>query len=110
MGGPSVLNIRVILCQYAVCSYFMHWCIILILQFVRRDGSPYALGNCDMFSCRVVSTVDIPYVVEPAQIVGQSSIKVSFTAKTSGKYTIVLKVNDELIGGTQIVRKYLPGV
>lgn len=82
-------------------------------QLVSKNSSPYVLKTYDTFSCRIISItdkVDIPHVVEPAQIVGESSIKVSFTAKTSGQYRIVLRVKHETIGGQEIFRRYLPGV
>lgn len=83
------------------------------LQLVRKNGSPYLFKLSDSFRCKVFSIAgkaEIPFVVEPTSLVDESTIKVSFTARVSGTYRMNFLVNDQGIGGTEVFRKYLPGV
>ncbi len=84
----------------------------LHLQLVSKNGSPYEIKVSDTFHCRITSIAgkaEIPHVVEPTSLDGHSTIKVSFTARVSGQYRIVIKVNDKPISSGEIFRKYKPG-
>ena len=79
-----------------------------------EDGSPYKLGHSDVFSSHVTpigrtNNREIPHVVEPTSLEGHSTIKVSFTARVSGQYKIVIRVNNRPIGSREIFRMYKPG-
>ena len=79
---------------------------------MSKNGSPYLLKASDAFRCRITSTagkMEIPHVVEPASLLDQSEVKVSFSAKVSGQYKISLKVNLQSVGKGEVVRNYLPG-
>ena len=83
------------------------------MQLVCRNGSPYLFKVSDSFKCRIVSIAgkaEIPHVVEPASLVDQSVIRVSFTAKVSGLYRLSLMLNNSPISSGEIFRKYLPGL
>lgn len=78
---------------------------------VSENGSPYCMKSSDAYSftCSIVTdngNAEIPYVREPMNLVNQSSIKVSFTAKVSGIYKMKLKLATNT---WEINRKYLPG-
>jgi hypothetical protein len=83
------------------------------VQFFCKNGSPYQLKAADLFQCRVIATaggkVEVPYVVEPASLVDQTELKVSFTAKVSGQYLIRVKINEFQLLKEDGVRMYLPG-
>ena len=82
------------------------------VQLVSKNGSPYEFKLSDVFHCRITSIAgkaEIPHVVEPTSLEGHSTIKVSFTARVSGQYRIVISVNDKPISSREIFRKFSPG-
>lgn len=85
---------------------------VLTIKLVCKNGSPYLLKLSDSFGCRIASVaskMEIPHVVEPTSLEGQSQVEVAFTAKVAGHYRINLMASGKAIGSGEIVRNYLPG-
>ena len=82
-------------------------------QFHCRNGSPYKLQASDNLHICVKHSVSnniIPHVVEPSAIVGSDVVKISFTTRLSGEYTIDIKLNGTRVRRDgPIKRHYKPG-
>lgn len=91
--------------QYINFCYF-------ILQFHCKNGSTYKLQPSDNLTVHVThvcSSAVIPHVIEPQNITGEDKIRLSFSTRLSGDYSINIRVNSLLICGSSIIRTYLPG-
>lgn len=84
------------------------------LQLVRENGAAYKLKPSDQFSCLIThhpSVTLVDHMVKPAQsLVGQSQVRVTFTAENPGKYRVVLCVNGREAGGGPSHRTFIPGI
>ena len=94
--------------------YSKNTCIryIIFLQFKNRFGSMYKLKPSDAFTCcikQVATSTEVSHVVEPLPFAGHEQLKVSFTVRLAGKYSILLKTSSGPIAGSPHVRMYLPG-
>ena len=49
-------------------------------------------------------------MLEPAELTGVSKVKISYTARIVGKYSVKLTVNGLNIGNSPYERTYLPGI
>ena len=56
----------------------------------------------------VESSNEITCVLEPSSLLGESIIRVSYTARIAGTYIATFAVNNQLIGG-EFRRQYIPG-
>ena len=86
----------------------------IFFQFFCRNSSEYRLqasDNIQVVIRHINSCNVIPHVIEPSSPVNVSTIKVSYTTRLSGEYTIDIKLNSARIGnGNLIYRKYKPGL
>ena len=55
------------------------------------------------------ANLPVPHVIEPSPVTDHSTIRVSFTTRTAGKYTVDIMVNTRRINEGSICRNYLPG-
>ena len=81
-------------------------------QFKNGNGNPYMLQQSDSFVCSVehISTsTEISHVTEPLPFAGHDKVKISFTARLSGDYSIKFNTSSGPIAGSPYTRIYLPG-
>ena len=53
----------------------------------------------------------LPHAVEPAKLVGEERVKISFTARLVGDYSVEIKLNGFLVGRNGVItRHYKPGI
>ena len=80
---------------------------------MHRDGTPYILRNVDHFRHTVAHedvSVTVTSIREPSgSIAGRTTVRVSFTPRTIGAYTLTFKLNQERIGGQAYNRLYIAG-
>ena len=72
----------------------------------------YKLKPSDAFTCcvkHVATSAEVSHVVEPLPFAGHEELKVSFTVRLAGKYSILLKTSSGPIADSPHVRMYLPG-
>ena len=77
-----------------------------------RNSLPYVLDEDDRFTSLVQLTetgATIPHVVEPFPPNGNSVLAVSFTTRISGKYKVVIGVNERSLSMCPIFRNYRAG-
>ena len=82
------------------------------LQFKNRFGNLYKLKPSDAFTCCVkhaATSTEVSCVVEPLPFAGHEELKVSFTVRLAGKYSISFKTSSGPIAGSPHIRMYLPG-
>ncbi len=81
-------------------------------QLICKNSSPYLFQTSDNFQCTVThtsSSIVVPHVVEPTPLTDQSTLKVSFITRTSGRYSIEVKINGKNVGASPYSRNYTPG-
>ena len=86
--------------------------LCVLLQFRNGNGNPYRLQDSDIFVCRIkhiATSTEISHVVEPLPFSGHEEVKVSFTARLSGDYSIAFNTSSGPIAGFPQNRIYLPG-
>ena len=72
----------------------------------------YKLKPSDAFTCcvkHVATSTEVSHVVEPLPFAGHDEVKVSFTIRLAGKYSITLKTSSGPVAGSPHIRMYLPG-
>ena len=93
------------------------WGVILFIcslpQFKCRNGTEYKLQASDSLSVKIFhdsSKTTLPHALEPARPSGEDSVRISFTPKLAGKYTVEIKINGSFIGSDEsLARNYKPG-
>ena len=81
-------------------------------QFRNGNGNPYRLQDSDVFACCIkhrATSTEISHVIEPLPFSGHEEVKVSFTARLSGDYSITFSTNSGPVAGFPQTRIYLPG-
>ena len=70
------------------------------------------LQDSDIFACCIKHTAtstEISHVIEPLPFSGHEEVKVSFTARLSGDYSITFNTSSGPFAGFPQTRTYLPG-
>ena len=84
------------------------------MQFKCKNSSDYKLQASDNLQVTVshkTSRAVLPHAVEPARLVGEERVKISFTARLSGDYSVEIKLNGFLVGSNGVInRHYKPGI
>ena len=74
----------------------------------------YLLKNCDQFRYKIShddQSVTVRSIREPsASLVGHQSVRVSFTPRIIGNYTLTFKLNAQRIGGQSHIRIFTAGM
>lgn len=83
------------------------------MQLRRENGTAYWLKPGDEFEClvrHVSSNTSVEHAVRSAQpLVGQSEVRIAFTAQKLGRYGVDMRVNGRVMGGGTTHRTFIPG-
>ena len=81
-------------------------------QFKNGNRNPYRLQQSDSFVCSIkhaATSTEISHVIEPLPFVGHEEVKISFTVRLSGDYSIMFNTSSGPVAGSPYTRVYLPG-
>ena len=70
------------------------------------------LQQSDSFVCSVkhiATSTEISHVIEPLPFAGHETVKISFTVRLSGDYSVTFNTRSGPIAGSPYTRIYLPG-
>lgn len=76
------------------------------------NGAAYTFKVTDTFCCTVKANATgrmIQHSVEPKVLVGQYCIRIAFTTKVPGSYSVEMKINDTIVG-ERATKTYIAGM
>ena len=81
-------------------------------QLVCRNSTPYELKTSDALQVTIKHTATstvVPHAVEPAPPTNHSKLRLSFTTRLAGEYSMNVQINGKKISGSPFTRTYSPG-
>lgn len=109
VGGASVATLHVSRWNCYSMTFELH-CIPQ--QLLCKDSTPYKLQASDVVRVSIkhkATDTAVPHAVEPAPPTNHSKLRLSFTTRLAGVYTMEVYVNGLSISGSPFSRTYLPG-
>lgn len=93
--------------------YYMTFELVNIpQQLICRNSTPYKLQPSDVVRVTIkhkMSNTVVPHAVEPAPPTNHCKLRLSFTTRLAGVYSMEVHVNGKTITGSPFSRTYSPG-